>query len=141
VKLAERYAAILDLPVAVVRKRRLSAQRVTVSGIVGEVARRRPIIVDDMISTGATIAAAIETLIGAGCAPEIIVAASHGLFVGSAAGLLHSSAAEKFIVTDSVAPPDGLQLSIQVASIAPLLADAISRLHRDASLEDLTSHG
>jgi len=50
VKLAEQYAGMLDLPVEVVRKRRVSAQRVTVSGIVGEVAGRAPIIVDDMIS-------------------------------------------------------------------------------------------
>ncbi len=141
VKLAERYAAILDLPVAVVRKRRLSAQRVTVSGIVGDVARHRPIIVDDMISTGATIGAAIETIIGARCAPEIMVAASHGLFVGSATELLRRSAAGKFIVTDSVAVPDDLPLPVQVASVAPLLADAVSRLHRDRSLEDLISHG
>ena len=141
VKLAERYAAILDLPVAVVRKRRLSAQRVSVSGIVGDVTRRRPIIVDDMISTGATIGAAIETLIGARCAPEIMVVASHGLFVGPKTELLRSSAANKFIVTDSVALPDDLPLPVQVASVAPLLADAVSRLHRNGSLEDLISHG
>jgi ribose-phosphate pyrophosphokinase len=141
VKLAERYAAILGLPVAVVRKRRLSAQRVTVSGIVGDVAGRQPIIVDDMISTGTTIAAAIETLIGANCAPEIRVVASHGLFVGPATELLLASGAERFIVTDSVAVPDGLPLPAEVASVAPLLADAVSRLHRNVSLEDLVSHG
>jgi ribose-phosphate pyrophosphokinase len=141
VKLAERYAAMLDLPVAIVRKRRLSAERVTVSGVAGDVAGRAPIIVDDMISTGSTIAAAVETLIGANCAPQIKVVASHGLFVGPAVERLGSSGAKEFIVTDSVAVPDELQLPIQVASVAPLLADAVRRLHRDQSLEDLISHG
>jgi len=140
VKLAERYSAILNLPVAIVRKRRISAQRVTVSGIVGDVARRRPIIVDDMISTGSTIAAAIETLIGAGCVPEIKVAASHGLFVGPRVEILGGSGANEFIVTDSVAIADGHPLPVRLASVAPLLADTISRLHCGQSLEGLLSH-
>jgi len=140
VKLAERYAAILDLPVAVVRKRRLSARRVTVSGIVGDVDGRAPIIVDDMISTGATIASAIETLSGASCAPEIIIVATHGLFV-STAERLKDSPAYKFIVTDSVSQEDDLPLPVQVASVAPLLADAVGRLHGDRSLRDLIVHG
>jgi ribose-phosphate pyrophosphokinase len=141
VKLAERYAAILDLPVAVVRKRRVSAKQVTVTGVVGDVAGRSPIIVDDMISTGATIAAALETLSDARCAPNIIVVATHGLFVGPAVERLLNATAHKLIVTDSVALSDDLQLPVQVASVAPLLANAVGRLHRDQSLKDLIAHG
>ncbi len=141
VKLAERYAATLDIPVAVVRKRRVSAKQVTVSGVVEEVAGRAPIIVDDMISTGSTVAAAIESLTDAGCAPEINVVATHGLFVGPAVERLHSSAADKFIVTDSVALHEDRPLPVQVATVAPLLADAVGRLHHDQSLADLIVHG
>jgi ribose-phosphate pyrophosphokinase len=141
VKLAEWYATILDLPVAVVRKRRLSAERVTVSGVVGDVAGRAPIIVDDMISTGATITAAIEALSAANCAPNIIVVATHGLFAGPAVERLRTSAARKFIVTDSVPLSEDAALPVEVASVAPMLADAVSRLHRDQSLGDLVSHG
>jgi len=137
VKLAERYAAILDLPIGVVRKRRLSGEQVTVSGIVGDVTGRAPIIVDDMISTGATIAAAIETLSAANCTSNIIVVATHGLFVGPAVERLRKSAANKIIVTDSVALPENVSLPVEVASVAPLLADAVGRLHRDQSLETL----
>ena len=141
VKLAERYAAILGLPVAVVRKRRVSAEHVTASGVLGDVAERAPIIVDDMISTGATMAAAIETLSRARCAPNIIVVATHGLFVGPAVERLRTSAPNKLIVTDSVALPEDVPLPVSVASVAPLLGDAVGRLHRDQSLKDLIAHG
>jgi ribose-phosphate pyrophosphokinase len=141
VKLAERYAVILEMPVAVVRKRRVSAEEVTTGGVVGDVAGRAPIIVDDMISTGGTIAAAIEALTDAGCAPGIMVLASHGLFVGPAAERLKASAASKITVTDSVVVPGDLQLPVHVVSVAPLIADAIVRLHSDRSLADLIAHG
>ena len=59
VKLAERYARELELPVAVVHKQRLSGSEVKAIGVIGDVAGREPIVVDDMISTGATIEAAV----------------------------------------------------------------------------------
>ena len=141
VKLAERYAGILELPVAVIRKRRVSAEEVKSSGVIGDVVGRAPIIVDDMISTGGTIAAAIETLTDAGCAGEIMVLASHGLFVDPAAERLNASAASKITVTDSVVMPGDLELPVHVVSVAPLIADAIVQLHRDRSLAGLIAHG
>jgi ribose-phosphate pyrophosphokinase len=141
VKLAERYAGILELPVAVIRKRRVSAKEVKSSGVIGDVVGRAPIIVDDMISTGGTIAAAIETLTDAGCAGEIMVLASHGLFVDPAAERLNASAASKITVTDSVVMPGDLELPVHVVSVAPLIADAIVQLHRDRSLAGLIAHG
>ena len=141
VKLAERYAVILEMPVAIVRKRRISAEEVTTGGVVGDVAGRAPIIVDDMISTGGTIAAAIETLTDAGCATEITVLASHGLFVGPAVKRLGGCGARRITVTDSVAVPGDLGLPVHVASVAGLIADAIVRLHGDRSLADLIAHG
>ena len=137
VKLAERYAAVLRAPVAVVRKTRLSGTEVQAEELVGDVADRTAIVVDDMISTGATIEAAVQVLLDRRARPEIVVAASHGLLVGDASDRLRSLALGRLITTDSVAPQDLPTLPIEVVSIAPLLADAIDRLHHNQPLDDL----
>jgi ribose-phosphate pyrophosphokinase len=82
VKLAERYGRCLHLPMAIVDKERLSGEEVRVRRVVGRVEGCPMLVVDDMISTGGTVQAAIEALLAAGCAPEVTVAVSHGLFVG-----------------------------------------------------------
>jgi len=139
-KLAERYAKALVLPVAIVHKVRASGTDVEVHGITGEVRNRSPIIVDDMISTGGTIAAAAAALIEAGCEPDLSVVASHALLVGPAVGRLRALRLRRLIVSDSVAQPDVQPLRVETASVAPLLSDAISRLHHDRSLNDLLVH-
>ncbi len=136
-KLAERYATRLQLPVAIVHKTRLSGVEVSVDRITGNVQGRAPLVVDDMISTGGTVAAAIEALVGAGCAPEITIVATHGLLVGPARQHLRVEAVQRLIVTDSVVVPRDVPAPLQVVSVAPLLADAIRRLHADESLGDL----
>ncbi len=86
VKMAERYARLLDLPVAIIHKTRISGAEVSVQRIVGDVRDKQVLVVDDMISTGGTIEKAIEALLEAGCLSSgIQVAASHGLLVGPAA--------------------------------------------------------
>ncbi len=139
-ELAERYAEPLELPVAVIHKARISGTEVSVGSVTGEVEGRKPIIVDDMISTGGTQRAAIDALIEAGCEPEITVVTSHGLFAGSAEEDLRDAPVERFIVTDSVPPPGRLGLPLEVVSLAPLLANAIDRLHNDRSLDELLEH-
>ena len=139
-KLADRYARILDLPVAIVHKTRLSGDEVSVHRITGEVRDRAPLIVDDMISTGGTIEVAIKALREAGCAPDITVVASHGLFVGPARQRLSTVAAQRYIVTDSVPGAVGTTLPVQVVSVSGLLAEAIRRLHDDRSLGELIAH-
>jgi ribose-phosphate pyrophosphokinase len=140
-KLAERYARLLELPVAVVLKRRLSGAQVAVRGVTGEVRDRVPVIVDDMITTGATIEAAVQSLLEAGCRPEITVAATHGLFVGDASDRLARLPIQRLVTTNSVRAPESAALPLERVSIAPLLADAISRLHGNRSLNDLLVHG
>jgi ribose-phosphate pyrophosphokinase len=139
-KLADRYARILDLPVAIVHKTRLGGDAVSVHRITGEVRDRAPLIVDDMISTGGTIEAAIKALREAGCAPDITVVASHGLFVGPARQRLSAAAARRYIVTDSVPSAEGTPLPVQVVSVSGLLAETIRRLHDDRSLGELIAH-
>jgi ribose-phosphate pyrophosphokinase len=141
VKLAERYARAFDRPVAIVHKTRLTGQDVAVRSLVGDVRDRAPLIVDDMISTGGTIEAAVRAVLAAGAVPEVTVAASHGLFVGPAADRLRSLTVGRFVVTDSVVVPGGLPLTLEVARLAPLLAEAIAALHGEQPLGHLLVSG
>jgi ribose-phosphate pyrophosphokinase len=142
VKLAERYARLWRLPLALVHKTRLSGEEVRVQRIVGDVRGRVPVVVDDMVSTGGTIQAAIQALLAAGCVSEnLTVIASHGLFVGPAQERLRTVPIQRIFVTDSVARPASEPLSLQVVSLGPLLAEAITRLHNHRSLSDLLVHG
>ncbi len=134
VKLAERYAVVLHGPVAVVRKQRESGSAVAAVDIAGDVRGRPAVIIDDMITTGATIEAAVELLHVRGAAQEIVVAATHGLLVHAAVSRLHELEPRRVLVTDIVAVKTAGTL-IRVCSIAPTLADAIACLHTDKPLD------
>jgi ribose-phosphate pyrophosphokinase len=140
VKLAERYGELLHRPIAIVHKTRLSGAKVEVRGIVGEVAGCAPVIVDDMISTGGTIKAAAEALISAGSLPEVAVVATHALLVGPAIAWLSALPLTRIVVTDSLPRPKHGSLPVQVVSLAPLLAETISRLHAGESISGFLSH-
>jgi ribose-phosphate pyrophosphokinase len=137
VKLAERYAKELDLPVAIVRKVRVSGTEVVVTGVSGEVQGRAPIIVDDMISTGGTIRAAADALLSAGAREGITVVASHGLFVGGAADRLSGGWLQRVIVSDTVVAQEVARLPVHTVSVAHLVSETINRLHRSESLSGL----
>jgi ribose-phosphate pyrophosphokinase len=128
VKRAEQYAAQLKLSVAVVHKHRTSGSEVRARRITGEVKGCAPIIVDDMISTGGTIEAAVNALLEAGCAPDITVVATHALLVGPAIDRLHKLPIRRLLTTDSVHRPERLPLHVEVVSVAPLLARTIELL-------------
>jgi ribose-phosphate pyrophosphokinase len=137
VKLAERYAALLRRPVAVVRKHRISGHAVQAEELAGDVDGRTAVIVDDMISTGSTIEAAARLLTARGANTGIVAAATHGLLVDTAADRLATAGIQRLVVTDTVAPGDHTALAAEVHSVAGLLADAIGRLHRNEDLDDL----
>ena len=140
IKLAQHWARVLNIPAAVVHKIRVGGDIVETHGLAGEVRGRRPLIVDDMISTGGTVAAAIAVLLEAGAVPEVVVAATHGLFVGSAVERLAALPITHLLVTDTVSNTAPVDLAVQRVSVAPLVADAITRLHRGRSLSDLILH-
>jgi ribose-phosphate pyrophosphokinase len=125
-KLAEQYARVLDLPTAVVRKRRLSGLDVEAAELIGDVTGRTPIIVDDMLSTGGTIEAATQLLLQRGAAAHVTVAATHGLFVGPAVERLGRLPIERIVVTDTLPAPAAQSLPIEVVSVAPSLAQAVA---------------
>jgi ribose-phosphate pyrophosphokinase len=128
VKLAEAYARLLGLPLAVVSKIRVSPVQVSVQSVVGDVAGKRPIVVDDMISTGATVQAAVEALLAHGCLGEVVVATTHGLFVGDAPDRLSRPELVRVLATDSLPPAPRGPPNLEVIRVAPLLAEAIRRI-------------
>ncbi|MBI2933473.1 MAG: ribose-phosphate pyrophosphokinase [Planctomycetes bacterium] len=137
-RLAHAYGRRFGLPVALVHKSRLAASAVVVEEVAGEVRDRTPFVVDDMISTGATIAAALEALTARGArADGAMVAATHGLFVDGAPQRLAERHIARLLVTDSV-PSDKIpNVPVNHISLAPLVGEAIRRLHEGRSLADL----
>ena len=130
VKLAEHYAGLLDLPMAIIHKTRISGEQVKVQRIVGDVCDKEVLVIDDMISTGGTIQKAITALLEAGCSPTgIKVSATHALLVGAAAERLGKLPIEKIYISDSVPTPEQFPLTLQVSSLALLLAETIQRIH------------
>jgi ribose-phosphate pyrophosphokinase len=136
IAMATEYAHRLGGPVAILLKRRSSGTETAVTHVIGEVRGRPCLIVDDMISTGGTIARAVEALLAAGARPEIVVAATHGLFVGAAWTVLGHEAIREVLVTDSVAPAQS-DRRLRVVSVAPLIAAAIGQVLAGGSLGDL----
>ena len=138
VGLATRYAQRLGVPVAVLHKRRENGRETHVTHLVGDVAGRACLIVDDIIATAGTLAEAIRALLAAGARPEITVAATHGLLLSGAREKLDQPAVHEVWVTDTVAVPEKDWPRLRVASIAPLVAGALRRFMTDGSLEDLS---
>jgi ribose-phosphate pyrophosphokinase len=127
VKLAHRYADHLELPVTYTHKLRITGDRVEVRQLIGEVKGRPPVLVDDMISTGGTMVAAVEALLQQGCLPQVVVVATHGLLVGNAIEQLGSLPIKVLLTTDSIQQPEKVRLPWEVVSISQELADAIRR--------------
>lgn len=141
VKLAERYAATSGREVAVVRKVRVSGQAVRASELIGDVAGRPAVIVDDMITTGATVEAAVGVLRAHG-GTDVTVAATHGVLTAHATERIAALGVGLVLLTDTLAfapgPTAGRPATrLEVCSVAPLLAEAVGRLHRGEPLGDL----
>jgi ribose-phosphate pyrophosphokinase len=137
VKMASDYAQRLGTDLAVLHKQRESGQETRVTRVIGDVLDRPCLIIDDMISTGGTIAQAVAALLKAGARPEITVAAVHGLLVDGARAQLHHPAVREIIVTDTIVPNHTGFPNLTIVSIAPLLAAAIQRLAARESIGDL----
>ncbi len=130
-KLADRYATDLGLALAFVRKRRVSGEKVLAGEVVGEVGGRRVLLVDDMVSTGGTIAGAVTALLDRGSASGVLVAATHGLLVGPMAERLRGLPIDGLFLTDTVPPRSDVPCPMTVISVAGLLAERILELHHD----------
>jgi ribose-phosphate pyrophosphokinase len=134
VRMATEYARLLGAPVAVLHKERASGVETRITRLVGDVRDRPCLIIDDMISTGGTIAESVEALLDAGARPEIIVAATHGLLLAGAREKLARTVTREVLVTDTVAPPAHDWPQLRIISVAPLIASALRRYLSDGPL-------
>jgi ribose-phosphate pyrophosphokinase len=145
VKRADRFQAALsrrlDRPVtnAFVEKHRASGI-VRGEALVGDVKGRVAIVIDDLISTGGTLARAARACKAQG-ATRVFAAATHGLFVGQAEALLGEPAVERIVVIDTVPPfrlpDDAIDRRMTILPSAPLVAEAIRRIDEGGSLVEL----
>jgi ribose-phosphate pyrophosphokinase len=139
VRVCERWTDRLGCPLAIIHKRRDPdvANRVRILEVVGQVAGRTCIVVDDMIDTGSTIVNAAETLFEQGAA-QVIVTATHGVLSGPAVDLLKNSKVSEVIITNTLPIPAEKRFDkLTVLSIAPLLARAINEVFSDGSVTSL----
>jgi ribose-phosphate pyrophosphokinase len=133
---ARRLANYLNLPLAMLYKRRNSPTDTEVTHVIGEVEGKRPIIIDDMISTAGTMRRGIEALLSLGAVPDVRVTATHAVFTPPAMERLTHPAITGIYVTDTV-PLRSERPDITVLSVAPLLAKAIQNVHDHASVSSL----
>ena len=134
VRLANRYAGLLDAEVAICHKHRISGTEVNVHRITGEVAGRRCTVVDDMIATGGTVVESIRALRAAGARPDVAVVATHGVFTPGALARLADAGVHDVTVTDSLEPAGGPAPIIpSIVSISPMIASAITAITALAS--------
>ncbi len=145
IKRAERFRQALshalrrEPAMAFVEKARAKGV-LTFGRLVGEMAGATAVVIDDLVSTGGTLANAANACKAQG-AKEVYALATHGLFVGDANRVLASDALDKVVVTDSVPPfrldPKLVQRKLVVLSVAGLFAEAIKRIHSGGSLVEL----
>ncbi len=139
VRLADMWSDRLNVPLAIIHKRRDPdvANTVAVHEVVGEVQGRVCLLVDDMIDTAGTICQAAEALVARG-AKKVIAAATHPVLSGPATERLSASAFEEVIVTNTLPiPADRRSEKLTVLSIAPLVARAIREVFEDGSVTSL----
>ena len=135
-KTATQFARLLGLPVAAGSKQRLGDDRVVIDAIVGDVAGKRAIILDDEIATGGSIIELLERLAEQGC-QEAAVACTHGLFAGKAVERLRTHPMVSEVVTTDTVPAPTDWPELRVRSVAGLFAEAISRIHAGESVSSL----
>ena len=138
VERARAFAKRLDANLAIIDKRRARPNEVAEMQIIGEVDGRVAVIVDDMVDTAGTLAAAAEAVRGAG-APLVLACATHPVLSGPAIPRLAHSSIDELIVTDTIPlRPEATKLAkLHVLSVAPLLGEAIRRTHEEASISSL----
>ena len=131
------FATKLDIPLAIIDKRRPKANVSEIMNIIGDVSGKRVILVDDMIDTAGTICNAANALKERG-ATAVYACCTHGVLSGPAIERIEASAIEELVILNTIAIPEEKKISkIKEISVAPIFADAIRRIHEDLSVSKL----
>jgi ribose-phosphate pyrophosphokinase len=138
IKRAVGHSNRLGGKLAIVDKRRMSAEATRHENIIGaSVEGKVALMFDDMISTASSICGAAQVVHKHG-AKAIYVAATHGVLCGPALERLKASPVQEVVITDTIPHPPGVLLpNTRVLSVAPLLGEAIKRIHRNESVSRL----
>jgi ribose-phosphate pyrophosphokinase len=134
---ANHFRSRFGAPLAIIAKQRFTPDAVETIEMVGDVRDRVAVIVDDMISTGSTLLEAAELLRQRG-ARAVYAVATHPVLAGDAARHMQEGALDQAVVTNTITVPDWKRNhTITVLSVAPLLAEAIRRIHNNVSVSAL----
>jgi ribose-phosphate pyrophosphokinase len=135
---ARGLAKRINAPLAIIDKRRERAGESEVMNVIGDVAGYTCILVDDIVDSGGTLVNAADALIANG-AKDVYAYISHGVLSGGAAARIASSKLKELVITDSILPTDAVSKAgnIRTLSIAPLIAEAISRTASEESVSSL----
>lgn len=136
VERARLLANKIGCPIAIIYKRRPEPNVAEVLDLIGDVKGKRAIIVDDIIDTAGTVCAASELLLSKG-ASRVDVVATHGLLSGPAVERLRKSPIEEVVITNTIPAEYRNFEKLRVVSIAPLIGEAIRRIHEGESVSVL----
>jgi ribose-phosphate pyrophosphokinase len=136
VKLNKNFAAKLGADLAILNKERPAQQVAEIGYVIGDVAGKTALLVDDIIDTAGTLKAAAHAVLEAG-ASRVYAAATHGVFSGNAWENLAASGFERVVVTDTLPLPPGAPSEVRVLSCADLLTNSIRQIFTDGSVSDV----
>ena len=135
---ARKFTEKLDLPLAIVDKRRQRANVSEVMNIIGNVRDKKVLLVDDMIDTAGTLCNAAKALIEIGGAKEVYACASHGVLSGPAIERIQASVLKEVYILDTVPLSEEKQIDkIKVLPVADMFAEAIRRIYEETPVSDL----
>lgn len=136
-KTAKKFADELGVDLAILHKSRPKHNVSEVSHLIGDVAGKTPILVDDMIDTAGSVCAAKKALEKNGCKKNVYLCASHAIFSGPAIERLHEANFKEIVVTNSI-PVNAKKLpSVKQISIAPLMAHVVDNVMHEKSVSEL----
>ena len=134
---ARNFAAKLDVPIAIIDKRRPKPNVSEVMNIIGDIQDKKVILVDDMIDTAGTICHGANALAERG-AKEVYACCTHGVLSGPAMERIADSAIRELVTLDTIVIPEDKKIDkIKMLSVAPLFAEAIRRIYCDGSVSEL----
>lgn len=134
---ARKFANRLNLPIAIIEKRRPKPNVSEVMNIIGDINGKNCILIDDIIDTAGTICKAAEALRKNG-AKKVYGCASHGVLSGEAFNRLENSIMEKFVISNTIeVPEEKLGKVLEVVNVAPIFASAIRRINGNKSVSEM----
>ncbi|MCM3728252.1 ribose-phosphate diphosphokinase [Neobacillus cucumis] len=134
---ARKLASILDAPIALIDRRQEESGESEIMNVIGNIEGKNAIIVDDLINTGGTITLAANALVERG-AETVYACCTHPVFSADAISKIKSSPIKELVVTNTIQMPEEQRIDkITTLSVAPLLAEAVERIHNEKAVSPL----